>query len=135
MDQKFKQAKQVVREFIRMYWDDQKLTEVLAFAQDGKMTYVDPCGCLLGVTKAVHLHTRSTACNTSHYSEALNASRFAQHAEQAFHKLDLLPYNQEYYLARLNARMVAIIKAEIRRRDRLKAPKGETVDAISLHAN
>ena len=43
-------SKQVVREWVRANFSDQKLASVAAFNADGKMSFRDPCGCLMGVT-------------------------------------------------------------------------------------
>lgn len=51
-------------------WNDQKLAEVFAFNQDGKMEFYSPCGCLTGVhsTAVGALHT--IYCYRDHYRNA-----------------------------------------------------------------
>jgi hypothetical protein len=53
---KLEEAKKIVKEFVS-HWTDQKLCEVLAFCEDGKMRYYSWCGCLLGVASSRVLHT------------------------------------------------------------------------------
>ena len=49
-------AKRVVRSWVRTYFDDQKLASVAAFNADGNMTFMNPCSCLMGVTYSDRLH-------------------------------------------------------------------------------
>lgn len=48
---------ELVKNFIRERWDDQKRAEVLAFAEDGKMDRWNTCCCLIGVSSSENLHT------------------------------------------------------------------------------
>ena len=50
-------SKQVTREWVRGQFSDQRLASVAAFNQDGKMSFRNPCGCLMGVTYSDPLHT------------------------------------------------------------------------------
>lgn len=43
-------SKQVVREWVRAHFSDQRLASVAAFNEDGRMGFRNPCGCLMGVT-------------------------------------------------------------------------------------
>ena len=59
-------SKQVIREWVRVNFSDQKLASVVAFNADAKMTFRNPCGCLMGVTRSDHLH-EGHGCNREHY--------------------------------------------------------------------
>jgi len=61
-----RKSKQVIREWVRAYFSDQKLASVAAFNADGKMSFRDPCGCLLGVTYSDSLHVGHN-CQHEHY--------------------------------------------------------------------
>lgn len=95
------EARQIVREFVSR-WSAQKLFDVLAFAQDGKMDYVLPCCCLLGVSTAIVLHewiqglTGNVNCpDWEGHMAAFDASKFAGdgNVEQAYL---ILGYPLEY---------------------------------------
>src|SRR4051794_22604747 len=64
-----RKAKQVIREWIRTHFSDEKLASVAAFNEDGKMGFRNPCGCLLGVTYSDPLHLGHD-CNHEHYRRA-----------------------------------------------------------------
>lgn len=49
------EARSIVKDFVSQ-WSDFKIASVLAFAEDGKMEYVEPCNCLLGVHCSDVLH-------------------------------------------------------------------------------
>ena len=57
-------ARTIVAEYLRT-WTTQKLCEVLAFAEDGKMNYLTPCCCLIGVASSETLHQQP--CKQEHY--------------------------------------------------------------------
>ncbi len=59
-------AKRVVRGWVRTHFDDQKLASVAAFNQDGGMSFMNPCSCLMGVTYSERLHA-GHGCNREHY--------------------------------------------------------------------
>jgi hypothetical protein len=61
-----RKSKQVVREWVRANFSDEKLAGVTAFNADGKMTFRNPCGCLMGVTYSERLHLGHD-CNRDHY--------------------------------------------------------------------
>lgn len=53
----------IVKRFISENWSDQKVAEVLAFNEDGKMSFCNPCACILGVSSSNQLHE---LCTTVH---------------------------------------------------------------------
>lgn len=126
-----KTAKGHIRAWIRAHFSDQKCAEVLAFAQDGRMSYTDPCGCLMGVTKSSYLHQGDHICTSRHYDEACEFDAEGN-AERGFKNL-AYPDGQDEESAdwgtdtlRLR-RFIPILKAEIRRRDRA------AMEAAALH--
>jgi hypothetical protein len=62
-------SKRIVREWVRSYFSDQKLASVVAFNEDGNMSFRNPCGCLMGVTYSDHLHLGHD-CDREHYWRA-----------------------------------------------------------------
>ena len=67
----FTEARAVVKKFVSERWGDQKLAEVLAFVEDGKMDYGNGCCCLLGVDSSDNLHTDTQDANhkPQHYTD------------------------------------------------------------------
>ena len=61
-----RKSKQIVRGWVRANFSDQKLASVVAFNADGKMSFRNPCGCLMGVTYSDRLH-EGHDCNREHY--------------------------------------------------------------------
>jgi hypothetical protein len=125
-------SKQVVREWVRANFSDQKLASVVAFNADAKMNFRNPCGCLMGVTYSARLH-EGHDCDREHYWQArrqdlAQTRRFAAlfpayrlgKAEKAYH---FLGYSRvlgscfgDDELRR--RRFGALLRAEMRRRDR-----------------
>jgi hypothetical protein len=58
------EAREIVKTFCSERWDDQKIAEVLAFAEDGKMGVFLPCCCIVGVHTSKNLHQN---CGDNHY--------------------------------------------------------------------
>ena len=126
-------SKQIVREWVRANFSDQKLASVVAFNADGKMSFRNPCGCLMGVTHSEHLH-QDTGCNREHYWQArrqdlAQTRRFAAlflssrigKAEKAY---NFLGFSKKYTSCfgddqLRKRRFSALLRAEMRRRERL----------------
>jgi hypothetical protein len=125
-------SKQVVREWVRANFSDQKLASVVAFNADAKMNFRNPCGCLMGVTHSDRLH-EGHDCDREHYWQArrqdlAQTRRFAAlfpayrlgKAEKAYHFLGYSPALSSCFgddeLRR--RRFGALLRAEMRRRDR-----------------
>ena len=107
-------AGRTVANWIKQF-SDQRLAEVLAFNDDGKMNYNNPCSCLLGVTLAVRLHTKcGQDYKVWHYRRA-RALPGGPAAEVAYFRLGMgFPKIIRWRLSRL-------LKAEMRLRERLRA--------------
>lgn len=130
-----RKSKQIVREWVRANFSDQKLASVAAFNSDGKMTFRNPCGCLMGVTYSRHLHTGHD-CDREHYwlarrQDLAQTRRFAAlfpssrigKAEKAYNFLGFSTrfdscFGDDNIRRR---RFSALLRAEMRRRDRLNA--------------
>lgn len=115
-----RESKNAIRYFIRAHWDDQRLHDVYAFNRDGRMKFIYPCCCLLGVTQAAVLHERCDGL--SHYLPAKELPG-AEEAELAYGRLRCfgfpvgLKLSVEHMDALLQRRLSAILRAEMRRRN------------------
>jgi hypothetical protein len=120
------QNKQIIREYIRQHFSDEKLAQVYAWNQDGKMLATDPCGCLLGVTSSAQIHNWSKeGCpNSKHYFEA-KAIPGAVEAEQAFFRL-----SHGHSNSRRQPVMSAILRAEMKRRDAIRTRQEVATEAV-----
>jgi hypothetical protein len=135
-------SKQVVRHWVRANFSDEKLAEVAAFNSDGKMTFRNPCGCLMGVTYSSRLHVGQD-CNREHYwiarrQDLAQTRRFAAlfpssrvgKAEKAYNFLGFSAkftncFGDDELRRR---RFAALLRAEMRRRERVRRPTTEEVD-------
>ncbi len=130
MNPELKQAKQAIRAFIRMHWSDQKLAEVYAFNRDGKMCYSSGCRCLLGVTASERLHGNADCPyilgqQGRHHYYVAKRLPLAEAAEGAYLYLGFYGNQQ--------ARLSAILRAEMRRRARLRrAPERLGLDVATV---
>ncbi len=150
---KLQRSKQIIRDWIRTNFSDQKLASVTAFNADGRMSFRSSCGCLLGVTYSDPLHAEEN-CNGEHYRLARRqdsaqsrrwAAPFAPSGmgklEKAYLFLGLSPaFNNcvgDDQLRR--SRLSALLRAEMHRRDRLRWPnsydsqKFDTAPKVTLH--
>ncbi len=136
-------SKQIVREWVRSHFTDQKLASVAAFNSDGKMSFRNPCGCLMGVTLSDRLHTGHD-CDRKHYwlarrQDLAQTRRFAAlfpssrigKAEKAYNFLGFSAafgncFGDDELRRR---RFSALLRAEMRRRERLHAPVEELAAA------
>jgi hypothetical protein len=126
-------AKRVIRAWVGANFSDEKLAGVSAFNADGKMSFRNPCSCLLGVTYSDRLHTCHDECSREHYHLAWRVDmaqrgRFASlfsscrmgSAEKAYIFLGLSnKFNSCFGDDQLRQRRFsALLRAEMRRRDR-----------------
>ena len=128
-----RKSKQIVREWVRAKFSDQKLASVAAFNADGKMSFRNPCGCLMGVTYSERLHLGHD-CSREHYwlarrQDLAQTRRFAAlfpmsrigKAEKAYNFLGFsTAFNNCFGDDDVRRRRFAsLLRAEIRRRERL----------------
>lgn len=91
-------------------WTDQKLAEVLAFNQDGKMDANRTCCCLIGVHTSDNLHEKR--CYRDHYYRAhLKNCGYDEAVGAAEFEYMVLGGNRERQLT-----LDAILRAEMERR-------------------
>lgn len=133
MDEYFKRNKQVLRKFLQEQYGDEELAILLAHAQEGNLRY-HSCCCFIGVatiTQANHAVGKKPPENdpfeplamANHYSLACSLPN-AKEAEDAFYNLiypRLLYSDWERGDAFRRRIIIPMVKAEIRRRDRVKA--------------
>lgn len=135
-------SKRVVRGWIQANFSDQRLASVAAFNADGGMSFRNPCGCLMGVTYSGRLH-QGHDCDRKHYwmarrEDLAQTRRFAAlfpasrigRTEKAYNFLGYSPsftscFGDDELRRR---RFSALLRAEMRRRDRLRTV-GESDEA------
>jgi len=128
-----RKSKRIVREWVEAHFSDQRLASVAAFNADGKMSFRNPCGCLMGVTYSERLHAGED-CDREHYWRArrhdlaqtrrfapLFASSRIGKAEKAYNFLGFTAsfsncFGDDEIRRR---RFSALLRAEMRRRARL----------------
>ena len=137
-------SKQIVREWVQANFSDQKLASVAAFNADGKMSFRNPCGCLMGVTHSDPLHAGQD-CDRQHYWRARRqdlaqtrlfaalfpSSRIGK-TERAYNFLGFSAcFNNCFGDDELRRRRFgALLRAEMRRRERLNAYTRENAVAF-----
>jgi hypothetical protein len=52
-----KETRKIIKDFISERWSDEKVVQVFAFNEDGKMHFINSCSCLTGVHSSEVLHT------------------------------------------------------------------------------
>jgi hypothetical protein len=118
--------KQAIRTLIAdlRAWDEQKLYDVLAFNQDGRMKFMDPCACYLGVLSSKTVHDQNRCEEGQHYSQY--KSRFPKQAlESAYYALT--DVNDPDPNTTRRRHMDTLLRAELRRREKEKYEKRESV--------
>ena len=128
-------AKQIVRAWVRTHFSDYKLASVVAFNADGRMSFQNPCGCLMGVTFSEPLHVGEQTCNHEHYWKArrqdlAQTRRFAALFPRSRMGKAEKAYNFLGFSHRLSGcfgdddlrqrRFSALLRAEMRRRANLR---------------
>ncbi len=126
------ERKKIIRDFIRAQWDDDKLAEVEKFCRAGKMSPINSCCCLLGVTLA-KVHDRR--CD-DYYKMAVEGGPYLTHYGRA----RVLPGGTEAENAYMSFGLVAadtyllqVITTEKRRRA-AKARRDKMVMEKNTHA-
>src|ERR1041385_7567355 len=83
-----RESKQLIRRWISERFSDERLAQVYAFNQDGKMRFQSACDCLLGVTGSSILHEPENCPDDdwpAHYFRIrYNGGQFALDCEQAY---------------------------------------------------
>lgn len=140
LQQTIQNARRAIRPFIQTF-SDQRLAEVYAFNADGKMKWTDPCGCIIGVAGASYLHNGQQDC-PDHHRHYLPVKFGADyHQDASIEELDALPLPKtaewgylnlgSYSVARL--RLSAILRAEMRRRSRIRQAEQQLQAVQACH--
>lgn len=140
-----RKSKQIVREWVRANFSDQRLASIAAFNEDGRMRFRNPCSCLMGVTYSDILH-ESADCDREHYrfarrQDLSQTRRFAAlfptsrigKAEKAYNFLGFSPaFSSCFGDDNLRRRRFGVLlRAEMRRRARLNAPAQDGTLSLS----
>ena len=122
MDAQLKAAKPPIREFLRTAYSDERLAMLLAHAQEGKLSYMSCC-CLIGIPTANHA-LKEVLQGGDHIIKS-RALPGGMEAEKAFYALigglatPKASLEVGDHARRL--RLIPMVKAEMRRRSRLRA--------------
>jgi hypothetical protein len=140
-------SKQAVREWVRANFSDQHLASVTAFNSDGKMSFRNPCGCLMGVTYSERLH-EGADCDREHYwaarrKDLAQTRRFAAlfpmsgigKAEKAYHFLGYWAGCKDCFGddGVRRRRFSALLRAEMRRRERMRETTADVMYLQPVH--
>lgn len=129
MNKQLKRNKQVLRQFMREHYTDERLAMLLAHAQSGRLAF-HSCCCFIGVVTADHaLQGAFPSANANHLALARTLPK-AYEAEEAF--LNLSPDDFVGDDERRRRRLISIIKAEIRRRDRERQGNAVVEDCVEF---
>src|ERR1043166_6181411 len=130
-----RESKQLIRRWISERFSDERLAQVYAFNQDGKMRFQSACDCLLGVTGSPTLHEPESCRDDdwpAHYFRIrYNGGQFALDCEQAYNILGWLN-TRRFGIADCSdelrkRRLSAILRAQMRIRARARQQEGERV--------
>jgi hypothetical protein len=141
MNQQLKECKQKIRVFLQSQYSDGRLAWLLAHAQSGRLAYFSCC-CFIGTLTADHAlrgyggsdyAERMSA--TSHLAKARQLEN-AHSAEVAFNDLGCVSVSEEEFgddhVRR--RRIIPMIKAEMRRRERERQRNATVADRAFLQA-
>jgi hypothetical protein len=117
--------KEVMREFMRMHYTDERLVWLLAHAQSGKLAF-NSCCCFIGIVTADHA-LRGEQQGPPHPMEWAHYEKAkwlpgAEEAEYAFMQISDRGMYRDRNAARRRI-LIAMVKAEIRVRERGKQPE------------
>lgn len=120
MNAELKAGKQAIRGFMQVNYSDERLAMLLAHARDGKLLYVSCC-CFIGIATADHaLKSSGDEEAWWHYEQAQRLTLAAE-AEEAFYRMGLIGGDCFTFNQRRIRRLIPIVKAEMRRRERGRA--------------
>ena len=133
MNQELRRNKAVIRDFMRAQYTDGRLAQLLDHARSGKLDYLSCC-CFIGIVTEDHggLVGRRDDLFASLHLDAAKRLPKAIDAEQAFLWLAAGMWRKSSDEAR-RLRIIPIIKAEIRRRMRVRyAMPAESPEAVEV---
>lgn len=109
--------------FLQTAYSDERLAELLAHCQDGKLAFRSCC-CFIGISTADHALAGANEdyYSIQHYMSARSLP-FAKQAEEEVCYLADMRSNDSERNAQRRAKLIPLILAEIERRDKEKQPK------------
>jgi hypothetical protein len=129
-----RESKQLIRHWISERFSDERLAQVYAFNQDGRMRFQSACDCLLGVTGSSTLHQPEDCPDAdwpAHYFRIrYNGGQFALDVEQAYNIIGWVGsrgFMHDSSDRLRQVRLSAILRAQMRIRARQRQQKGELV--------
>jgi hypothetical protein len=119
----FKQSKQAIRNFMQLHYTDERLAQLLAHAQEGKLSFMSCC-CFIAIPTANHaLRQRGETGGHLLIARTLPG---AIEAELAFMSL-----GQDTRRRRI---LIPMVRAEMRRRERVTLESSKLVTLDKEHA-
>lgn len=128
------ERKRHIRAFMQAHYSDERLAQLLAHAQDGKLAYASCC-CFAGAATADHaLKGKQEEYTQPHYWRAMMQLAGAAAAGVAYAELcGVVRYTNPDSADEVRRRiLIPMIRAEIRRRERAKLQP--TTEAASVGA-
>jgi hypothetical protein len=116
----------VLARWVRRF-SDQRLAEVFAFNEDGKLIWSDSCQCILGVTLAVNLHTAGDGRNCPEYAGGPGKSHYFLAKEIPGGREAEWAYRMVYEQVGHRWIMSGILSREMRYREWVRAFEGQHV--------
>jgi len=121
---KQQERKQVIRKFMREFYTDERLAQLLAHAQDGKLTYCSCC-CLIGLRTAQHALEGANENWIAYAEHESPHNALSGDASEAYCNLGI---GNDPKRRRI---LIPMIRAEFKRRGMLA--KREVVDGRTAH--
>lgn len=132
MNPQVRQNRQAIRSFMRLNYSDERLAMLLAHTQSGRLDFTSCC-CFIGIATADHALQGEGEFLSFDHTNLARMLPLGGAAELAFLSLaDELPEGttEERNVVR-RRRLIPIIKAEIRRRDRERQLTASLVERAS----
>jgi hypothetical protein len=124
------QQKQIIRQFMRDNYTDERLAMLLAHAQEGKLEY-HSCCCFIGVPTADHaLQNEIRDLPSSHHYFTGVRLVNANAAEKAYYLLGVRASRSDTEDALRRRILIPIIRAEMKRREFRKAAVERVAEAV-----
>jgi hypothetical protein len=142
MNAELKKSKAIIRDFMRAHYTDERLAQLYAHAKDGRLLYASCC-CFVGIINAPHALSSETRWDvyqrsvSEYHAQALHVDEVkaqipaARVAESAYLLLaDHVDASDDATRCRL---LVPMIRAEMRRRERLSANLPTASSSAEVH--
>ncbi len=121
---------EAIKKFMQDHYTDERLADLLAHAQDGKLLY-GTCCCFIGAATADHpLVSKFEDFSPNHYYAATNLEG-ARASESEFYQLgDGAPYPG--HDGQRRAKLIPLIMEEMDRRAKLRGTRVETPELVAV---